>query len=312
MLTLPRFLPFRAQAWMSGAIGVLALVGTAGAEAPFINTWTAIYPGSSSETNVQAGTGSVCQLCHWNPSGGTIWNAYGWRVRQGLNAGQSLTTAIQNAANPNSDADPTGATNLAEILASTQPGWTPGANNTRYQNSGTTPGQNPPAGIQGSLDPSNPSFPYCFGDGSGTACPCGNSSTAGAQAGCLSSLGTGGVLVATGVASVAADTLVLTGSGMPNSSALFFQGTSQSASGAGTVFGDGLRCAAGSVIRLGTKLNAAGGSQYPAVGDPPVSVRGADAAGNVRTYQVWYRNAAAYCTVSTFNLTNGWQLAWSS
>jgi hypothetical protein len=30
----------------------------------------------------------------------------------------------------------------------------------------------------------------------------------------------------------------------------------------------------------------------------------------VRTYQAWYRNAAAFCTASTFNLTNGVQLTW--
>jgi len=303
---------FHAATWLSGPIALLALAGSATAEATFILTWSGIYPASASESNVQAGTGSVCQLCHWNPNGGPSWNAYGWRVRQGLDAGNNLTTAILNAANPNSDADPTGATSLAEILASTQPGWTPGPNNTRYQNNGTTPGQPPPAGIQGSLDPLAPSFAFCFGDGSGTACPCGNASAPSAQAGCLNSLGTGGVLVATGNASIAADTLMLTASGMPNSSALYFQGTSASSAGTGTVFGDGLRCAAGSVIRLGTKVNAGGASQYPLAGDPSISVRGANAAGNVRTYQVWYRNAAAYCTVSTFNVTNGWQLTWGA
>jgi len=30
-----------------------------------------------------------------------------------------------------------------------------------------------------------------------------------------------------------------------------------------------------------------------------------------RTYQVWYRNAAAFCTPSTFNLSNGWELIWA-
>jgi hypothetical protein len=77
------------------------------------------------------------------------------------------------------------------------------------------------------------------------------------------------------------------------------------------VFGDGLRCAAGSVIRLGTKVNILGASQYPTGGDQSVSVRGACAAGDVRTYQIWYRNAASFCTASTFNLTNGWQQVWA-
>ena len=42
---------------------------------------------------------------------------------------------------------------------------------------------------------------------------------------------------------------------MPSSSALYFQGTMELAGGLGTAFGDGLRCAGGSVIRLGTKGN---------------------------------------------------------
>jgi len=158
--------------------------------------------------------------------------------------------------------------------------------------------------------PDLPGAPSCFGDGSGTACPCANSSPVGSNSGCLSSLGVGGRLVGAGIASVTADTFVLQGTQMPNSSALYFQGTTQQTGGAGAVFGDGLRCAGGTVIRLATKTNAAGASQYPDAGDPSVSVKGLDAVGDVRTYQVWYRNAAAFCTVSTFNLTNGWTLTW--
>ncbi len=153
--------------------------------------------------------------------------------------------------------------------------------------------------------------PFCFGDGSGTACPCGNNSAVGQFEGCRNSLGTGGTLVATGSASIANDTLRLVGSRMPNSSALFFQGTSSQAGGAGSVFGDGLRCAGGSVVRLGTKFNAGGSSTYPAAGDLSVSVRGLDNAGDARVYQVWYRNAASFCAPETFNLTNGVSLTWA-
>ncbi|MBL8861854.1 MAG: hypothetical protein JNK02_07555 [Planctomycetes bacterium] len=150
------------------------------------------------------------------------------------------------------------------------------------------------------------STPYCFGDGTGTACPCGNSGAAGN--GCASSVNANGAnLTSSGNPSISADTLVLLGSGMPNSSALYFQGTSQIS----VVFGDGLRCAGGTVIRLGTKNNVAGASQYPDVGDVSVSVRGLNAAGDVRNYQIWYRNAAAFCTPSTFNLSNGLNLTWT-
>jgi hypothetical protein len=161
----------------------------------------------------------------------------------------------------------------------------------------------------GSLEPSTGS-PFCPGDGNGTPCPCGNNSPVGGNAGCLNSLGSGGLLTASGLPSITSDTFILHGSGMPGSSALYFQGTVQDGAGAGVIFGDGLRCASGTIIRLGTKTNAAGSSQYPVIGDAPISVRGADAAGNVRTYQCWYRNAAAFCQPETFNLTNGWQATW--
>jgi hypothetical protein len=97
---------------------------------------------------------------------------------------------------------------------------------------------------------------------------------------------------------------------MPNSSALYFQGATQLNGGAGAAFGDGLRCAGGAIARLGTAVNAAGVSQYPFGANPPVSVKGGVVAPGTRTYQVWYRNAAAFCTVLTFNLTNGWELTW--
>jgi len=159
--------------------------------------------------------------------------------------------------------------------------------------------------------PGPAAYAFCFGDGSGTACPCGNNSLPGNNEGCLNSLGTGATLTATGNSSVGADTFALVGNGMPDSSVLYFQGTTQQAGGAGAAFGDGLRCAAGSVIRLGTKVNVLGTSQYPTGGDQTVSVRGTCSAGDVRTYQAWYRNAVAFCTPSTFNVSNGFQAVWT-
>jgi hypothetical protein len=152
---------------------------------------------------------------------------------------------------------------------------------------------------------------FCNGDGSGTACPCGNTSAPGAESGCLNSLGTGGKLIASGTPSITGDTLVLSGSQMANSSALYFQGTTQVGGGAGAVFGDGLRCVGGSVIRLGIATNAAGASHYPGAGNQPVSVKGMITSAGMRTYQTWYRNAAPFCNAETFNLTNGWNLTWT-
>jgi len=150
---------------------------------------------------------------------------------------------------------------------------------------------------------------FCAGDGTATACPCANSGAAGR--GCSNSVNAAGArLSASGVASIGIDSLMLFGSGMPNSSALYFQGTGQVSGGMGVTFGDGLRCAGGTLLRLKIVSNTAGISQYPQAGDPSISVRGQITMPGSRSYQVWYRNAATFCTAQTFNLSNGWSVTW--
>ncbi len=158
--------------------------------------------------------------------------------------------------------------------------------------------------------PASPFATLCTGE-AGAACPCANNSPAGANEGCLSSFQIGGRLRGAGAASLALDTLVLSGDQMPNAACLYFQGTTAQSSGLGTPFGDGLRCASGTVTRLRTTNNASGASHYPGAGDPSISVRGAVTSPGVRTYQIWYRNAASFCTPSTFNLTNGLWVMWT-
>jgi|688.fasta_scaffold07671_9 hypothetical protein len=155
-------------------------------------------------------------------------------------------------------------------------------------------------------------LPYCFGDGTGTPCPCGNHAPVGSGTGCLNSLGTGGLLTASGTASIGGDTLVLTGSGMPDSFVVYIQGTLASGSGAGTAFGDGKLCVTGSMMRLGTVLNSGGGSSVPNVSNPiPLSQRGGVTTSGIRNYQLYYRNPASFCTSGTFNLTNALSITWS-
>jgi hypothetical protein len=151
---------------------------------------------------------------------------------------------------------------------------------------------------------------YCFGDGSGTACPCGNSSAPGSQSGCASSSGQGATLRATGEPSLSGDSLVLHGGSMTNSVVLFFQGAGVAANGDGVVFGDGLRCVSGPFVRLGIRATAAGASIYPAAGDASISTKGAVVTPGTRTYQARYRNAVSFCTPETFNLTNGVAILW--
>jgi len=160
--------------------------------------------------------------------------------------------------------------------------------------------------------PAPPGTPFCFGYGTTLTCPCGNNTSLYQRAGCAHSQSAGGVLRVGGTASVSNDTLLLRGSSMSWSSALYLQGSATLGGGFGAHFGDGLRCAGGTIVRLGTKLNEGGRSQYPDSGDASVSVRGTVPAGATRHYQVWYRNAAAFCTPETFNLTNGVTVIWSN
>jgi Tol biopolymer transport system component len=159
--------------------------------------------------------------------------------------------------------------------------------------------------------------PFCFGDGTGAACPCGNSGLAGR--GCQNSASTGGAhLVAGGAPSLSADTLQFTSSGeLPVSLSIFLQG---SASIAAVHYGDGLRCTGGLLKRLRAE-NAVGGiTVYPDGSETPVHTRSAALGdtiqpGFTRYYQVYYRDAnAAFCpspTGSTFNVSNGMTVVWA-
>lgn len=151
----------------------------------------------------------------------------------------------------------------------------------------------------------------CAGDGTGAACPCGNFGVAGR--GCDNSFATGGGrLAASGSARTSTDTLLLAADGLPPSGAgLFFQGDVALGDGSGTAFGDGLRCAGGEVKRLAVVALSGGAAALGSSTGSPLSALGSiPAGGAVRTYQLWYRNAAAFCTTAPFNLTNGIRVTW--
>jgi hypothetical protein len=157
-----------------------------------------------------------------------------------------------------------------------------------------------------------PATPFCFGDGTGAACPCGNTSVHGSCRGCRNSSGLGGKLRSTGIASILADTVQLQTSDVTAGISLYFQGSAeQGPGGLGTTFGDGLLCVGGTVLRLGSATNLPGGlSSYGFGVGPAISVRGGVTAPGTRTYQVWYRNPAAFCTAATSNVTNGVRVVW--
>lgn len=148
--------------------------------------------------------------------------------------------------------------------------------------------------------------PFCFGDGSGSACPCANSGAAGQ--GCANSTGQGGELHASGSVSVSAADLVLSVSNVaPGQPGLFFQGTLRANGGAGFVFGDGLRCAGGANRRLQVRSANASGQASTNVN---IADLGAVSAGDTRTYQCWYRDNVGSPCGAGFNLTQGLELQW--
>lgn len=141
---------------------------------------------------------------------------------------------------------------------------------------------------------------YCFGDGSGTACPCGNTGALGA--GCSNSETTGARLAANGSNSVTNDDLILSGSALPaNKPALLFVGTLEVNGGDGLLFGDGLRCAGGAIQRLGVKQSQASGEVS---WGPGLAAAHGFSASDTRQFQIWYRDPIGQCN-SGFNLTHG-------
>ena len=155
---------------------------------------------------------------------------------------------------------------------------------------------------------------FCFG--TWEECPCGNNGIPGA--GCETSYSSGGVkLSAAGTSSVSGDTVTLSATGFRPTAApsgLFFQGTTQLAGGMGVVLNDGLLCTGGEIIRLKSKiaLNGSMALGFGIPGDPPVSSLGSiPPGGGTRNYQVWYRNQAAqFCTVERFNMSNALEVTW--
>jgi hypothetical protein len=161
--------------------------------------------------------------------------------------------------------------------------------------------------IRGQIDEAPAHQNVCLGDGSGGPCPCGNMSAPLEQEGCLNSLGTGGRLRGYGQAHFLNDQLILHVTRSTSSTQLLFQGNTLAA---GVPFGDGLLCVGGGVLRISQRTACNGQYFWPDVGGPSISAMGAITTSGVRFYQVWYRNTAAFCTPSGYNLTNGVLIDW--
>jgi hypothetical protein len=161
--------------------------------------------------------------------------------------------------------------------------------------------------------------PFCFGDGTSGPCPCGNVSAPG-TGGCTNALGSAGFLTAFGTGGVPSVTddisginrITLHGSGMPNSTCIYFQGSPVTP----VLFGDGIRCVNNPfMLQLGRRLNVGGQSFVGGTAGPELSLQGYLGtplpAPCTRAYQCWYRHAAPFCTPATFHMTNGVLITWA-
>jgi hypothetical protein len=137
--------------------------------------------------------------------------------------------------------------------------------------------------------------PNCFCDSTAPA-PCGNFYP---TAGCRNSTGIGASLTVSGTSSVTLDDLVLSASGMPPSvPGIFFGGT---AIVGPLPFGDGLRCAGGSITRFTTPaLTSPTGTL--SVGPGMAGTFGI-AVGDFWNFQAWFRDPMGPCS-NGFNTTN--------
>lgn len=157
--------------------------------------------------------------------------------------------------------------------------------------------------------PQNFGSGYCFGDGSGAACPCGPAATA--NEGCPNSTAAGGRLTAFGSALLSSDDFQLLATNLPShSTAIAFRGLNQVNSGRGNPAGFGLLCTTGGVIR--SQVANASYSGNVSFGDMQDQSFGSHASiGTSQNYQVWYEDTSAVCGGSNgFNFTNAWSVTW--
>jgi len=132
--------------------------------------------------------------------------------------------------------------------------------------------------------------PLCFGDGSGTPCPCGNDSPDAGE-GCLHTGGVGMTIEGSGSASIAQDDLTATARGCPHgNSGIFYSG--RTSLDPGNVLFDGLQCAGGDVRRYQGRFQTNGTvSDTSFVAQDPSGIYFVP--GVTYYFQFWTRDVAA-------------------
>ena len=152
-------------------------------------------------------------------------------------------------------------------------------------------------------------YAYCFGDGTGAACPCGAIGSLGG--GCAHTGGSGGAkLRGEGHASITGDTFWLEVQGAPgNTPGLIFRGNNQLAGGLGAPVGDGLLCVAGQSARSHVQFTTGGLTSFTDVNGGAFGPWTYGVGARVN-YQFWYRDPTNTCSGLGFNWSNAWAVTW--
>ncbi|MBK8181196.1 MAG: thrombospondin type 3 repeat-containing protein [Planctomycetes bacterium] len=142
---------------------------------------------------------------------------------------------------------------------------------------------------------------YCFGDGSGTPCPCGNVSLPGE--GCVNSTGRGALLYNAGGTSVFLDNAApLTIQLKPSKPTMYIAGLGQINGGNGTQLFDGLLCVS-PLKRFAPQV--ASGTGTAVLLQPVLKSGGLILPGSTWHFQAWYRDNPASPCGTNANLSNG-------
>lgn len=146
---------------------------------------------------------------------------------------------------------------------------------------------------------SDPTTGFCENTDISFPCPCGNLADLGA--GCQNSTGLGARMTGSGTASVSADDLVLESTQLPpGRPALLFSGDVNQQPG--MAFGDGVRCAGGSLRRFDVRIpNGQGIADW----GPGLATQAGWQVGQTAYTQVWYRDSVAGPCSSGFNISAG-------
>lgn len=138
-----------------------------------------------------------------------------------------------------------------------------------------------------------------FCDGALGNCPCGNLGMA--DTGCANSSGLGARILVSGSNSIGTDDMLFVGDQLPaQKPAILFSGLNPANGGAGLLFGDGLLCTTGGIQRYGIDFSDANGG----VSWGPGFLAGQFSPGDVRNFQVWFRDPSSGPCGTGFNTSN--------